>query len=103
MKALVYHGGPALSSPLLFYGSNLYQTSLAFSFTKDTSRSVVTLPFAVYQQIIMARLENLKLELPAIAEELRHETSMAVRMYKWDERMAQAVFRRSVSSSVTPT
>lgn len=46
----------------------------------------------------MARLENLKLELPAIAEELRHETSMAVRMYNWDERMAKAVFRKSVSS-----
>ncbi|XP_066156904.1 cytochrome c oxidase assembly protein COX18, mitochondrial [Euwallacea fornicatus] len=59
-------------------------------------RSVITLPVAVYQQVIIARLENIKLELPAIAEELKHETNTAVKIYKWDEKTAKIIFRKSM-------
>nr|AEE61386.1 unknown [Dendroctonus ponderosae] len=59
-------------------------------------RSVVTLPLAVYQQTILAKLENLKQELPAIAEELRHETNVAVKLFKWDERTAKAAFKATM-------
>lgn len=57
----------------------------------------MTLPLAVYQQIIIARLENLKLELPEIAQELKRETAYAIRLYNWDEKTARATYNRSVS------
>ncbi|XP_066250233.1 cytochrome c oxidase assembly protein COX18, mitochondrial [Euwallacea similis] len=64
-------------------------------------RSAITLPVAVYQQIIVARLDNIKLELPAIAEKLKHETNMAVKLYKWDEKTAKITFRRSMKKQWT--
>lgn len=59
-------------------------------------RSAITFPLAVHQQHVLARLENVKKELPAIADELRRETSIAVKMYNWDEKTAKAAFKRSV-------
>ncbi|CAG9864458.1 unnamed protein product [Phyllotreta striolata] len=64
--------------------------------TTVLARGFVTLPLAIYQNYILAKLENLKLEMPAIANELRKETSMAVKLYKWDEKQARAVFNRSI-------
>lgn len=61
-------------------------------------RTCVTLPLAIYQQYILAKLENLKLEMPDIVKELKRETAMAVKMYNWDERMARITYNRSVSS-----
>lgn len=59
-------------------------------------RTAVTLPLAIHQNSVLAKLENVKTELPAIAEELRKETNIAVKMYKWDEKTAKAAFNRSV-------
>lgn len=61
-------------------------------------RSCVTLPLAVYQNYILAKLENLKLEMPEIAKELRKETAVAIKLYKWDEKKAKLVYNRSVSN-----
>lgn len=60
-------------------------------------RTTVTLPLAVYQYYILAKLENLRLEMPAIVEELKKETAMAIKLYNWDEKMARITFNRSVS------
>ncbi|KAL1517796.1 hypothetical protein ABEB36_001520 [Hypothenemus hampei] len=59
-------------------------------------RSVVTLPVAVYQQIIVARLENIKLEMPEIANELKREVAIAVKLYNWDETTARNNYKRSI-------
>ncbi|XP_056648698.1 cytochrome c oxidase assembly protein COX18, mitochondrial isoform X1 [Diorhabda sublineata] len=59
-------------------------------------RTCVTLPLAVYQNYILAKLHNLQLEMPAIVEELKKETSIAVKMYNWDEKKAKMVYNRSI-------
>lgn len=60
-------------------------------------RGCVTLPLSLYQQYIFAKLEEVKLEMDEIAKELRKETAIAVRMYKWDEKTARIAFKMSVS------
>lgn len=60
-------------------------------------RSTVTLPLAAYQQYIMAKLTNLNMEMPDIVKELKKETAVAVRMYKWDEKTTKYHYKRSVS------
>lgn len=60
-------------------------------------RTALMLPVAVYQYYILAKLENLKLEMPAIVEEMKKEMAIAIKMYKWDERTAKITFNRSVS------
>lgn len=59
-------------------------------------RSTITLPLAVHQAYILAKLENIKLEMPKIVEELKKETALAIRLYKWDERTAKITYNRSV-------
>lgn len=59
-------------------------------------RSCITVPFAIYQQSILAKVENITAEMPAIAKELQKETAMAVQMYKWDAKMAKYQYKQSV-------
>nr|XP_022920667.1 mitochondrial inner membrane protein COX18 [Onthophagus taurus] len=59
-------------------------------------RSCVTLPFAIYQQRILAKYGNLSMEMPAIVEELKKEMHVAVRRFEWDEKTAQYYYRKSV-------
>jgi len=59
-------------------------------------RAAITLPLAVYQQYILAKLENLKLDLPDIVADLKRETALAVKMFNWDERTARATYNRSL-------
>lgn len=59
-------------------------------------RTTVTLPLAIYQYYILAKLENIKLEMPAIAKEMQKEMAVAIKMYKWDEKTARATYNRSV-------
>ncbi|KAJ8979575.1 hypothetical protein NQ317_019150 [Molorchus minor] len=59
-------------------------------------RTCVTLPLAVYQYYILAKLENLKLEMPKIVEELKKETAVAIKLYNWNENIAKATYNRSV-------
>lgn len=59
-------------------------------------RTCITVPLAVYQYYILAKLENLKLEMPGIAEELKKETAVAIKMYNWDERTTKAMYNRSI-------
>ncbi|XP_044270525.1 cytochrome c oxidase assembly protein COX18, mitochondrial isoform X1 [Tribolium madens] len=59
-------------------------------------RGCVTVPLAIYQNYIMAKLEFVKLEMDGIAKELKRETAIAVKMYNWDERTARITFKRSI-------
>lgn len=60
-------------------------------------RTIITLPFAVYQNYILAKFENLHLEMPDIIKELKKEMAVAIRMYNWDERTAKLNYNRTVS------
>lgn len=60
-------------------------------------RSAVTLPLAIYQNYILAKVQNLNVEMVEIVKELKKEMALAVRKYKWDEKTAKYYFRRSVS------
>lgn len=60
-------------------------------------RTVITLPLAIYQNYILAKFENLHLEMPDIVKELKKETAVAVRMFDWDERTAKLHYNHAVS------
>lgn len=59
-------------------------------------RTSITVPLALYQQYIVAKLENLRLEMPEIVKELKHETAVAVKLFNWDERTARIQYNKSV-------
>lgn len=64
-------------------------------------RTIVTLPLTIYQYYILAKLENIKLEMPIIAEEMKKEMAIAIRLYNWDEKTAKITYNRSVSFSLS--
>ncbi|RZC35292.1 60KD IMP domain containing protein [Asbolus verrucosus] len=59
-------------------------------------RGCVTVPLAIYQNYILARLEHIKLEMDDIAKELKKETAVAVKIYNWDERTARIMYKLSI-------
>lgn len=59
-------------------------------------RTLITLPLAVYQHYIMAKLQNLRLEMPAIVEELKMETAVAMKRFHWTEEQAKLMFKHSL-------
>ncbi|XP_029836166.3 cytochrome c oxidase assembly protein COX18, mitochondrial [Ixodes scapularis] len=77
----------------LSWCTTIVTTSLAL-------RIVVTLPLALYQSHIIARLANLDKEIAQIAHELRGETARAVRMYNLDEKQAKYLYRRSLKKQI---
>ncbi|XP_044753625.1 cytochrome c oxidase assembly protein COX18, mitochondrial [Coccinella septempunctata] len=62
-------------------------------------RATITLPLAIYQQIILARLELLKYEMNELVKELKKEATIATKMYKWDERTARNIYNYSLKSN----
>jgi mitochondrial inner membrane protein COX18 len=64
--------------------------------TTIVARTLTTLPLSIYQQSILAKVENISQEMPAIAEELKKETNMAVRKFKWNEQQAKMMYSRSM-------
>lgn len=59
-------------------------------------RSLVTLPLAIYQNKIVARLEKISLEMPDIVKELKQETAYAMKKFNWTEREARITYNRSL-------
>jgi len=68
--------------------------------TTVTLRTFVTFPLIIYQNHVMARLENLQPEIKEIAMALKKETDMAVRMYNLSEKEAKNMYRRSLKEQV---
>lgn len=65
-------------------------------------RTVVTLPLAIYQNYILAKVENLQLvEMPEIIKELKRETAAAIKKFNWTEKEARIVYNRSVKKQWT--
>lgn len=63
-------------------------------------RCVVTFPFLIYQNYISARYTNLQPEIKQLAEELKKETAVAVKIYGWNERQARFAFNKSLRKHI---
>ncbi|KAF2361225.1 Membrane insertase OXA1/ALB3/YidC [Trinorchestia longiramus] len=67
---------------------------LSIILTTVALRTVITLPLALYQQRVIARVELLKTEMLPLMQCLADETRAAKLQLGWDERTAQLYFRR---------
>ncbi|KFB47041.1 AGAP005624-PA-like protein [Anopheles sinensis] len=59
-------------------------------------RTFVTLPLAIYQNKILARLEKISLEMPDIIKELKMETAYAIKKFNWSEKEARIMYNHSL-------
>lgn len=59
-------------------------------------RTFITLPLIIYQQKNVARLENIRQEMPQIATKLKREVSLAAAELKWTKIESEAVYNRNV-------
>ncbi|XP_011565352.3 cytochrome c oxidase assembly protein COX18, mitochondrial [Plutella xylostella] len=59
-------------------------------------RTGMTLPLTVYQYYILAKVENISLELKELVEELKRETAIAKKVYKLTDKQAMILYKRSL-------
>uniref|UniRef100_A0A2M4BUB3 Putative inner membrane protein cox18 mitochondrial n=1 Tax=Anopheles marajoara TaxID=58244 RepID=A0A2M4BUB3_9DIPT len=59
-------------------------------------RTLVTLPLAIYQNKIVARLELISLEMPELIKELKAETAYAIKKFNWTEKEARIMYNHSL-------
>lgn len=71
--------------------------------TTILARSIITLPLGIYQNYILAKLQNLNPEMVEITNELKKETALAIKQFNWNEATAKHHYRRSVSMSTLIT
>ncbi|XP_053734270.1 cytochrome c oxidase assembly protein COX18, mitochondrial [Synchiropus splendidus] len=66
-----------------------------------TARTVVTLPLAAYQLIILSRVEGLQQEIRQLADRLRYEVTMRARDVGWTERQCRIQFQKNMRRIVS--
>lgn len=59
-------------------------------------RGAITFPLAIYQSKILAKVEKVSEEMPAIVKELKIETFHAIKKFKWTEKEAGLRYNRSL-------
>lgn len=59
-------------------------------------RGAITFPLAIYQSKILAKVEKLSEEMPAIVKELKIETFHAIKKFNWTEKEAGIRYNRSL-------
>lgn len=59
-------------------------------------RGVVTFPLAIYQTKIVAKVEKLTEEMPALVAELKGETVFAMKKFGWTEKQTRIMYNRSL-------
>ena len=59
-------------------------------------RSTITIPLAVYQNYILAKVYNVNKELAELSKELKKEVAIAIKLYQWDEKVAKYHYKRSL-------
>lgn len=74
---------------------------LTIVLTTSALRLAVTFPLTVYQHIVLAKFQNLQPEIEKLAVELGRETSAAVKMFDWDQKYAQHMYKRSLKKQIT--
>lgn len=61
-------------------------------------RGAITFPLALYQNKILAKVERLSTEeMPKIAKELKMETAVAIKKFKWTEQQARVMYMKSLN------
>ncbi|XP_058459172.1 cytochrome c oxidase assembly protein COX18, mitochondrial [Malaya genurostris] len=60
-------------------------------------RSFITLPLAIYQNKIIARLEKITIEMSDIVKELKRETAMAIKKFGWTEQETKIMYNHSLN------
>lgn len=59
-------------------------------------RCLMTMPLSVYQNYILAKVENIGLELKDLTNELKKETAIAKKMYNLNDKKTMALYRISM-------
>ncbi|CAL1685066.1 unnamed protein product [Lasius platythorax] len=59
-------------------------------------RTAITLPLALYQQYIFAKVENLKYEMDEIVKEMKIETNYGIYKYNWPKEYARRLYNHSM-------
>lgn len=59
-------------------------------------RTLMTLPLTIYQNYILAKVENISLELKDLTNELKRETAIAKKAYKLTDKLTVLLYRRSM-------
>lgn len=59
-------------------------------------RTLMTLPLSVYQNYILAKVENISMELKDLTEELKRETAFAKKAYNLSDKQATILYRSSL-------
>ncbi|XP_053609197.1 cytochrome c oxidase assembly protein COX18, mitochondrial-like isoform X3 [Plodia interpunctella] len=92
-STLVHH----MQDGLLYFHDT---TGLTWWATVVTStiliRGLITLPLAIYQNYILAKVENIGLELKDMVNELKRETAMAKKGYNLTDKQAVILYKRSL-------
>lgn len=59
-------------------------------------RGLITFPLAIYQSKLLARVENVTGEMPAIVKELKFETAYAIKKFNLTEKQARIMYNSSL-------
>ncbi|KAM9795574.1 cytochrome c oxidase assembly protein COX18, mitochondrial [Neosynchiropus ocellatus] len=66
-----------------------------------TARTLVTLPLAAYQLVILARVKRLQQEVRQLADRLRYEVTLRARDVGWTERQCRVQFQKNLRRLVS--
>jgi len=61
-------------------------------------RFIVTFPLSAYQHYIFGKVENLKPEMEGLMKQLKTETAVAIKKFKWTEKQTKLAFNRSAKT-----
>ncbi|XP_070693194.1 cytochrome c oxidase assembly protein COX18, mitochondrial [Pempheris klunzingeri] len=64
-------------------------------------RTVITLPLAAYQVVIISRVEALQAEISALAKRLRYEISVRAKERGWTEKQCRLQFKKNLRRIVS--
>ncbi|XP_042372637.1 cytochrome c oxidase assembly protein COX18, mitochondrial [Plectropomus leopardus] len=66
-----------------------------------TVRTLITLPLAAYQMVIISRVEALQAEISELAKRLRYEVSVRARERGWTEKQSRFQFQKNLRRIVS--
>ncbi|KAM8733061.1 cytochrome c oxidase assembly protein COX18, mitochondrial isoform 1-T1 [Acanthopagrus schlegelii] len=64
-------------------------------------RTLITLPLAAYQMVIIAKVEALQVEISGLAKRLRYEVSVCARERGWTEKQSRFQFQKNLRRIVS--
>ncbi|KAM8909168.1 cytochrome c oxidase assembly protein COX18, mitochondrial isoform 2-T2 [Spinachia spinachia] len=66
-----------------------------------TVRTLITLPLAIYQMVIIAKVEALQAEISELAKRLRYEVSLRAKERGWTEKQCRFQFKKNLRRIVS--